>query len=142
MRIAFLFPIVLTACAGAIQVGSPAPDPEPTIIGQGSDPANRIVVYRPSEFGPITNVATTPALTLDGRSVGTCRIGAPLVLRVPDGDWMIGALTENGTVNQVVSVSGGAERYVRCGTESAPSLGPRPVLVPVSSDTGSGEAGI
>lgn len=142
MRIAFVLTLFLTACAGAVQVGTPAPDPTPTIIGQGTDPANRIVVYRPSEIGLLPNVATSPALTLDGDAVGTCRIGAPLVLRVPDGDWTIGALTENGSVNQVVSVSGGQEKYVRCGTDSAPSFGPRPVLVSVSADTGSSEAGI
>ena len=142
MRIAFLFPVALAACAGAIQVGSPAPDPEPTIIGQGTDPTNRIVVYRPSEFGALTNVATTPALTLNGDAVGTCRIGAPLVLRVPDGAWTIGAMTENGEVNQVVSVANGAERYVRCGTEAAPSFGPKPILIPVSESVGEDEAGI
>ena len=142
MRIAVLLPIVLAGCAGAIQVGAPAPDPEPLIIGQGTEPANKIVVYRPSEFGPITNIATTPALTLDGRAVGTCRIGAPLVLRVPDGTWSIGAITENGEVKQGVTVSGGVEEYIRCGTQSAPTLAPQPVLVSVPEDTGRDEAGL
>ena len=142
MRLAFLFPLVLSACVGAIQVGPAAPDPTPTVIGQGADPANKIVVYRPSEIGLLPNVATSPALTLNGDAVGTCRIGAPLVLRVPDGTWVLGAVSENGEANQEVTVSGGEERYVRCGSDSVPSLAPGPVLTAVPLETGLKEAGL
>ncbi|MDJ1017064.1 MAG: hypothetical protein QNJ35_11180 [Paracoccaceae bacterium] len=137
-----LLPLLLAGCVGAVQIGPAAPDPDPTIIGQGVDPANEITIYRAAYFGLATSVAANPALVLDGRSVGTCRIGAPLVLRVPDGDYEIAAVTPAGTVTQTVSVSNGSQIFIRCGTGSAPAPAPVPVLETVTAETADREAGI
>ncbi len=138
----FLFVFALAGCAGAVQVGPAAPDATPTVIGTGATPGNTIVVYRPANIAPITNALTSPALVFQDEARGTCRVGAPLVLRVPDGNWTVEAVTETGQVSSVVSVSDGETAYLRCGTEAAPSFGPRPVLTPVSVETGTREAGL
>lgn len=140
MRLAIVFPLLLAACAGAVRVGPAGPDPNAS-ASQNSDSANKIVVYRASEFGFLGNVATSPGLTLNGDAIGTCRIGTPAVLRVPDGTWTIGAISENGNVNQDVTVANGTSSYIRCGVEPSPSFGPKPVLMPVSAEVGSREAG-
>lgn len=144
MRTLLLLPaLFLAGCAGAVQVGPAAPDPDPVVIGAGSGASpNTIVVYRGATFGPVTNALTNPALTLDGRSVGTCRVGAPLVVRVPDGTWEIGAITGSGTTSRAVSVAGGETAYLQCGTEASLALGPRPDLQPVSVETGQRQAGL
>ncbi len=140
MRLIFIaLSVLLAGCAAAIQVGPAAPDPNPTIIGVGVDPGAEIVVYRANSAGFIGNVAATPALTLDGRSVGTCRIGQPLLLRLPAGTHRIEAITQNGQVTQDVSVQDGETRYLRCGTATAPTLSPRPSLQPVDTATATRE---
>lgn len=143
MRVLPLFLILaLSACAGAIQIGPAGPDPDPTVIGEGNVPDNEILVYRAGQIGLVTNVATNPAILLDGRSIGTCRIGQPLLIRVPEGTWTITALTPNGRVTREVSVEAGDRRNLRCGTSVLPALGPAPTLVPVGDETALEEAGL
>jgi hypothetical protein len=135
-------PLLLSACAATLQVGDPAPDPTPTIIGQGADPGSAIVIYRASEAGFLGNVATNPALFLDERSMGTCRIGAPLVIRLAAGDYVVGAITQSGQAREALSVSDGQTLYVRCGTTASPSLSPPPFLDPVDATTGARQSGV
>lgn len=137
-----LLPLLLSACAATIQVGDPAPDPTPTIIGQGSDPGSAIVIYRASEAGFLGNVATNPALFLDERSMGTCRIGAPLVIRLAAGDYVLGSITQGGQAREAVSVAEGQTVYVRCGTTASPSLTPPPFLDPVEASAGARQSGV
>lgn len=134
MRFLLLLPL-LAGCAAAIQVGPAGPDPTPTIVGEGTDPGATIIVYRRSEAGFVGNVAATPAITYDGRSVGTCRFDRPLVLRVPQGTHQVTALTENGQVNQSVMVGDGETRYLRCGIAAAPLFSPNPTLQPIDRAT-------
>ena len=134
--------MLFSGCAGTVQIGPAAPDASPTVIGAGATPGNTIVVYRPSSFGVLTNEFTNPALLFQGQARGTCRVGAPLVLRVPDGAWTIEAVTEAGRTSSVVSVRDGDTAYIRCGTDPTPSFGPRPVLTPVANETGAQEAGL
>ncbi|NNF91667.1 MAG: hypothetical protein HKM96_09805 [Boseongicola sp.] len=143
MRFLLLLPtLFLSACAFATQVGPAAQDRTPTIIGEGAVPSNEILIYRAGEVGLITNVATTPAILLDGRAIGTCRIGHPLVLKVPSGTWEITALTQNGKVVQEVTVGEGDRANLRCGTSSAPSLSPAPTLARVDAATADRESGL
>ena len=137
-----LLPFLLSACAATIQVGDPAPDPTPTIIGEGADPGSAIVIYRASEAGFLGNVATNPALFLDERSMGTCRIGAPLVIRLAPGDYVIWAITQAGQTREAVSVADGQTVYVRCGTTASPSLTPPPLLDPVDASAGARQSGV
>ena len=132
----------LSACAGAVQIGPASPDPDPTIIGEGDIPANEILVYRASEIGLLPNVATSPAVLLGERSIGTCRIGQPILLKVPDGTWTITALTAHGEVSQDVTVRQGERKNLRCGTTGAPSLNPAPTLVPVGTEIALEESGL
>ena len=134
--------LLVTACAGAIQIGPAGPDPDPTVIGEGDIPDNEIVVYRASEFGLITNVATAPAILLGERPICTCRIGQPIILKVPDGTWVISALTVNGEVSQEVTVRKGERKNLRCGVTAAPSLNPAPTLEPVGTGVALEEAGL
>ena len=143
MRAIFvLAAFALSACAVAVPVGQPGADPEPTIIGEGETPDNQVVVYRPGQIGLVTNVATSPAILLNGDAIGTCRFGQPLVLRLPDGTWTITAMTANGQVSQEVTVAGGSRANLRCGTTDLPSLVPAPTLVPVGTETALVEAGL
>ena len=132
----------LSACAATVPVGSPGPDPDPTVIGEGNMPANEIVVYRAASVGFVPNVGTAPAILLDGRSVGTCRVGQPLVFRVPNGTWTITAMTASGQVSQGVRVEDGERKNLRCGTSPVPSLSPVPTLVPVGTEVAQEEAGL
>ena len=138
-----LLPLILAGCAATIQVGSPAPDPDPTIIGAGSiEPDSSIIIYRASEGGFVANVASAPALLLNGDAVGTCRIGQPLVIRIGEGSHRIGALTASGEVEVTVDLEAGETEYLRCGTEGVPSLSPKPRLARVDAATASREAGL
>lgn len=139
--LALLF-LLLPGCAATIQVGPAAPDPTPTVIGQGIEPASEIVIYRASEPGFVANVAATPALLLDGRSVGTCRFGRPLRLRLPAGRYDIAAVTPESKVNQQVVLDEGETIHLRCGTAATPSLSPDPRLTPVDHETAAREAGL
>lgn len=134
MRLLILLPF-LAGCAAAIQVGPAGPDPTPTIVGEGVDPGATIIVYRRSEAGFVGNIAATPAITYDGRSVGTCRFDRPLVLRVPAGTHQVAVLTENGQVNQQVVVRDGETGYLRCGTAASPAFSPKPALQAVDRAT-------
>ena len=116
-----IFVMVLSGCAAAIKVGPAGPDPTPTIVGEGDAPGSTIIVYRRSEAGFIGTVASTPAITVNGQGVGTCRFDRPLVLRLPDGVHTLTALTENGQVSQAVSL--------------AEVFAPEPSLVPVDDGT-------
>jgi hypothetical protein len=144
MRAVLLLPLlfILSACAANIQVGDPARDPTPTIIGEGTNPGSAIVVYRASETGFLANVATNPALFLGERLMGTCRIGAPLVIRLAPGDYVVGAITQAGQAREAVSVLEGQTLYVRCGTTATPSLAPPPFLDPVDASTGARQSGV
>lgn len=139
---AILAALTLAACAGAVQVGPAGPDPDPTVIGQGDEPANRIIVYRAAEIGFVANVASAPAILLDGRSVGTCRIGQPLVFKVPDGTWKITALGAGGEVSDAVTIQNGDRVNLRCGVSPAPALSPAPTLVRVETGVAMKEAGL
>ena len=131
MRVLLLF-LALSGCAVAIQQGPAGIDPDPTVIGQGVVPDNEILISRASNIGFLPNVATSPTLFLNGDEVGVCRVGYPVLLRVPDGTWIITASTSRGQVNQEVRVSGGEAVALRCGTTPVPSLGPKPVLTIVT----------
>ena len=120
--------LLLPACAAAIEVGTPGPDPDPTIIGSGTPGSAEILISRPSEAGLITQVAATPAILLDGRSVGTCRFGRPLRLRLPAGNYTVTALTENGEENQWVVMKEGEQVNLRCGVLATPNVTPMPRL--------------
>ena len=137
-----IFAFSLTACAGAVQIGPAGQDPDPTIIGEGDVPSNEILVYRRTEVGLVTNVATAPAILLNGRSIGTCRVGQPILIRVPQGTWTITAMTANGQVNQEVTVGEGDRTNLRCGTSSVPSLSPAPTLITVATEVAQEEAGL
>ena len=140
--LSLIFAFSLTACAGAVQIGPAGPDPDPTIIGEGEMPSNEILVYRRTEVGLVTNVASAPAILLDGRSIGTCRVGQPILIRVPQGTWTITALSANGQVNQEVTVTEGDRASLRCGTSPVPSLNPAPTLTPVATEAALEEAGL
>lgn len=105
-------------------------------------PSNEIVVYRAGQVGLVTNVASSPAILLDGRSIGTCRIGQPILIRVPSGTWTITALSANGQVSQEVTVGENERKNLRCGTSDVPSLNPSPILVPVETEVAFEEAGL
>ena len=137
-----IFAFSLTACAGAVQIGPAGSDPDPTMIGEGEMPSNEILVYRRAELGLAPNVAAAPAILLDGRSIGTCRIGQPILIRVPQGTWTITAMTANGQVNQEVTVGEGDRANLRCGTSAVPSLSPAPTLTTVATEVAQEEAGL
>jgi len=99
-------------------------------------------VYRPAEVGFVTNVASSPAILLGDRSLGTCRIGAPIIIRVPAGDWTVTALSQSGQVSEDVTVFEDDTRHLRCGAKPLPSLNAAPTLVPVSADVAREEAGL
>ena len=128
MKIALLLPLLLAGCAAAIQVGTPAADPNPTIVGTGNTPSSQILITRPNEAGLVTQVAATPAILLDGRSVGTCRFGSPIRLRVPPGRYTVTALTENGEESQWVVLEEGQSVSLRCGVVATPGITPKPRL--------------
>uniref|UniRef100_UPI00260CC844 hypothetical protein n=1 Tax=uncultured Boseongicola sp. TaxID=1648499 RepID=UPI00260CC844 len=88
------------------------------------------------------NVATNPALFLGERSMGTCRIGAPLVIRLAPGDYVLGAITQAGQAREAVSVQEGQTLYMRCGITATPSLTPPPFLDPVDASTGARQSGV
>ena len=143
MRILLIFSaLALSACAAAVQLGPASPDPDPTIIGEGEMPSNEILVYRASQVGLVTNVAASPAILLDGRSIGTCRIGQPILIRVPSGTWTITALSANGQVSQEVTVTENERKNLRCGTSDVTSLRPSPILIPVETEVACEEAGL
>ncbi len=139
MRLIALF-LILTGCAAVVQIGPAAPDPDPTIIGVGDAPTSEIYIYRAAEAGLLPNVATTPALLLNRNSVGTCRFGRPLVLRLPAGNYTVTALTQSGEENQWVTLDEGDVRYLRCGVVAAPSISPIPRLTRVDAETAAREA--
>jgi hypothetical protein len=143
MRIFLIFSaLALSACAAAVQLGPASPDPNPTVFGEGEVPSNEILVYRAGQVGLVTNVATSPAILLDGRSIGTCRIGQPILIRVPSGTWTITALSANGQVSQEVTVSENERKNLRCGTSDVPALSPSPILIPVETEVAFEEAGL
>ena len=139
MRVIALF-LILAGCAAVVQVGPAAPDPDPTTIGVGVEPTSEIIVYRASDVGLLPNVATAPELLLNRNSVGTCRVGKPLVLRVPAGNYTVTALTQSGEENQRVTLEEGDVRYLRCGVVAAPSISPKPRLNRVDAETAAREA--
>ncbi len=120
--------LLLPACAAAVQVGTPGPDPSPTIMGEGTPGSAEILITRPNEAGLITQVAETPVLLLDGQSVGTCRFGAPLRLRLPEGSYEVTALTENGEESQWIVLEEGEAVSLRCGVLATPNVTPMPRL--------------
>jgi len=134
--------LVLSGCAAVIQVGPAAPDPDPTIIGVGVEPTSEIIIYRAAEAGLLPNVVTTPAILLNRNSVGTCRFGRPLILRVPAGNYTVTALTKSGEENQWVTLEEGDTRYLRCGVVAAPSVSPKPRLNRIDAETAAREAGL
>lgn len=139
MRLIAIF-LVLAGCAAVVQVGPTAPDPDPTIIGDGVEPTSEIIVYRAAEAGLLPNVATTPTLLLNRNSVGTCRFGRPLVLRVPAGNYTVTATTMSGEENQWVTLEEGDVHYLRCGVVAAPAISPKPRLSRVDAEIAAREA--
>ncbi len=125
--------LLLPACAAAIEVGTPAPDPTPTTIGTGTPGSAEILIDRGSEAGLITQVAATPAILLDGRSVGTCRFGRPIRLRLPAGSYEVTALTENGQESQWIVLEEGDSVTLRCGVLATPNITPMPRLERVAA---------
>ncbi len=142
MRLIVFIAFAVSGCAGAIQVGPAAPDNDPVVIGQGIDPKSEIIVYRASEVGLLTGIASAPALLLDGRAVGTCRFGQPLRIRLAAGNYTVSAITQGGEENQWVVVEDGTTTHLRCGVFAAPSLAPKPRLERVDATTASREAGL
>lgn len=126
MRHAFLI-LALSGCAAAIQVGPAGPDPDPAFTA-GEMPANEILITRPNAAGFIANVGTRPVILIAGREVGRCEVGRPLLLRVPDGNWVVTARTGAGEVSRTVAVRGGETAELTCSTQSRPGLAPLPVL--------------
>ena len=141
-KLAIALPVVLSACAGAVQIGPSAPDPDPVVIGQGTDYQAEIVIYRESEVGFIANVATAPEIFLGERRIGTCLTGKPYVLRLPAGNYTVRLRTGKTEENQWVVLSEGETVYLRCGTESGPSLSPAPILVREEAESARRAAGV
>lgn len=143
MRIATAFlAFSLAACGGAYQSTLPAGAPSPTVSGGVDDPSNEIVIYRRAEIGVTANLAASPAILLDGRTIGTCRIAQPIIIRVPEGTWTITALTANGEVSQEVTVGEGDRANLRCGTSSVSPDNPVPTLISVETELAQKEAGL
>lgn len=124
-HLAILF-LALSGCAAQVQVGPAGPDPDPIFTESGSVPPNEILITRPSDAGLLTTVATAPAVFLHKTEVGRCEVGKPLLLRVPDGRWVVRLRTPAGEVEQRVTLEGGQSVEMTCGVEGA--LAPRPVL--------------
>ena len=133
--LAFLAAISLTACTSAS-------GPSTTTPGVGEMPSNEILIYRRAEAGVAANVTPAPAILLDGRAIGTCRIAQPILIRLPEGTWTVTALTPNGQVSQDVRVGEGDRVNLRCGTSSVPPLSPAPTLVEVETEVAQKEAGL
>ena len=121
-----LLPLLLPGCAAVVQVGPAAQDDDPQWLGEGEPPGNEVRITRPSEAGLITTVATRPTIRLDGREVGRCQVGKPIVLRLPDGSYAISAETAAGRATQWVTVSDFAQVDITCGVEGVVS--PKPSL--------------
>jgi hypothetical protein len=136
MRILVLA-FALAGCAAAVQIGPAAPDPDPVVIGEGVDPTAEIVVYRPGQFGFVTNVAAAPELRLNGQPVGRCAIGKPLRLRLPGGQYTLEA-GENA--RQVIDLEEFQTVYLRCNTVRLPSFAPKATLATVGAETAAREA--
>jgi hypothetical protein len=130
----------LAACGSGWQSTPPTSDPSPTVLGVGEVPSNEILVYRRAEPGVTVNLAAAPAILLDGRSIGTCRIAQPILIRVPKGTWTITALAANGEVSQQVTVGESDRAAIRCGTSPVPPQ--TPVLIPVDPETARTESGL
>lgn len=143
MRVAPVFlAFSLAACGGGYQSTLPATAPPPTISGGDNVPSNQIVIYRRAEIGVTANLVASPAILLDGRTIGTCRIAQPIVIRVPEGSWTITALTANGEVSQEVIVGEGDRANLRCGTSTASPDIPVPTLTSVDTEIAQQEAGL
>lgn len=135
MRISILLSgLVLSACAAA---GPPLS--APVSPGFSDAPSNEILIYR--AVGPDL-AAAGPAILLDGRPIGTCRLAQPILIRVPSGTWTITALDPNGQVSQVVSVAENDRANLRCGPSQQSSTTPAPTLVPVGTEIAREEAGL
>lgn len=128
---------LLTACAVAFPVGPPNPQGS----GISDENTGTIVVYRNAVAGFIGNVASTPAITVDGNSAGVCLTNQPAVVTVAPGTHTV-TLTENGQASQEVSVETDETIYLRCDTEANPRLSPAPTLEPVDAATGARESGV
>ena len=124
MRI--LLPLLLSGCAAAVQIGPAASDAEPTTIGGGDEPTQRNPNYTPVRSRPIMTIATIPVIYLDDMEVGTCEVGKPLLLRVPDGTWVVTARTPSGEMARRVTVGNAETVEMTCGASE--SLRPRPLL--------------
>lgn len=131
-----LLAFMLAACGSAREL---APSP-PAVSGSGATPTNEILVYRRAEPGVSVNLATAPAILLDGRSIGTCRIAQPILIKVPKGTWAITALSVNGEVSQEVTVAEGDHADLRCGTSA--TMSEAPILTQVDRKTALAESGL
>lgn len=142
MRVLGLIAAFSLAACGATLSRTPPPDPSPTVIGNGTVPSNEILVYRSDTVAQAANIVATPVILLDGRSIGTCRIGQPILIRVPSGTWTITALTASGEVSQEVVVRENVRASLRCGTALGTSLNPAPTLTRVDTETALAESGL
>ena len=137
----FTLPLLLAACATTVQVGSTGPDPDPTFIGEGEMPSNEVLIYRPAgEVGVATTVFTSPAIMINDNNVGDCRVGKPLLVRLPEGRWTVTAITSNSQVAQNVTVDEFDSAYFRCGVTG--TFSPVPTLVRVTRGVAEAEGGI
>lgn len=124
----------LTGCAAAVQIGPASPDPDPVVIGQGIDPDAEIVVYRAAQAGFAGTVLTSPEVTLNGEPVGSCAHGRPLVLRVPQGTYVV----TNGAATETIR-AGNERTFLRCSTTGVQAKG---TLTQVDAVTAAKEANI
>lgn len=143
MRFAPVFlAFTLAACGGEYRSSLPNSAPAPAISGGPGVPTNEILIYRRAEIGITPNLAASPAILLDGRTIGTCRIAQPILIRVPEGTWTITALGANGEVSQEVTVGEGDRANLRCGTSTVTPDAPVPTLTPVETELAQKEAGL
>ena len=121
--------LALPGCfGGAVQVGPTGADPTPAQMSVLA--RNTLTITRPSDVELFTEAATSPVILVEGRPVGRCQVGRPLVIALEDGDWIVSARTNGGEVWQRVEVYGGESVDMACGASGA--LNPRPLLSSVS----------
>ncbi len=121
--------LALPGCfIGTAQVGPTGADPTPAQMS--AEARNTLTITRPSDVEFFSQAATSPVLLVEGREVGRCQVGRPLVIALADGDWIVSARTSGGEAWQRVEVYGGESVDMACGASGA--LNPRPVLGSVS----------
>ena len=110
---AFLLPLLLAGCF------TDAPQTEEAALVR-----NEILITRAER----DSNGGAPVLFLEAREIGLCTADEPTLIRVPDGTWAITAFTPGGEVTERVTLGGGQQVRLTCGTTGRSD--PAPFLVP------------